>query len=1194
MSVNERLEDLLLRWEELREQGQSITPEELCRECPELLVELRRRIEALQSLNPALASASSEPTGADATEMAHTIVEDSGSALRRARTVPGYEILSELGRGGMGVVYKARQKSLNRIVALKMILAGAHAGNQQRERFRGEAEAAAHLQHPNIVQVYEVGEHERCPYISLEYIDGHSLHDIVGNNPPPPLQAAALIEKLAHAVQYAHQRGIIHRDLKPSNILLTRDGTPKITDFGLAKRLEGGTVNTQTGDILGTPSYMAPEQAAGNSKAIGVGTDIFSLGTILYEMLTGRPPFEGNSAFDTVYLVMTAEPTRPTRLNPRVPSDLETICLKCLEKTPAKRYSSAGALADDLARFQRGEPITARPVGWLERGVKWVRRRPAVAALLALLFASLIALLIGGWVSAISLYQSNQELHAERRKHADLVRFNGTHYLQEGDLFASLIWFARALNLETDESHREAHRLRIAAVLRECPRLSQMWFHGDSVNDVVFSPDGRWVLTASSDRTAHVWNADSGTARFETPLQHEAIIFRAAFSPDGSRIVTASDDATARIWDAATGRLIAPLLGHKDSVRDARFSPDGSRVVTASDDKTAQLWDAATGKKLLDKPLAHDKPVVHVSFHPDGKRILTASEDGTARIWQLEHNSAKAMVQFRHKAAITDACFDPEGKRVATASADATAQIWDAVSGKVLITQRRHHGPVLAVAFRPDGLELATAGIDLKAWVLDAQTGLSVLPPLQHNSGVGYVTFSADGKHLLTSSDDNTARVWDDATGRPLTPPIRHSGTVFRSSFSPDGRRIATASRDTTARVYGLEPATPPAPPLQHGKPLWQASFDPTGEKVLTANTDTARIWDSRTGKQLIELNGHKGSVFHAHYSNDGRRIVTASADATARVWDAATGGTVAILVGHTDSVSTAVFSPDDRLVLTASADATARIWDAATGQNILALGGRESRHRKEILDASFSPDGRTVATASADYTARLWDSAHGELMGNILRHKRPVVRVAFSPDGRRLATASLDQTAQLWDATTGEPLLDAALQHPGPVRDISFSPDGLAVLTACEDNTARIWSAESGEPLLPPLQHNGSVTMARFSRDGKWIVTASDYNSGRVWDAATGEPLTPALKHRDWGRITYAEFNSASDRVVTASEDGTALVTELNSKDLPAGNLEPFAELLGGYRIGADAGSRVPLEARALKELWDSLHKQH
>jgi WD40 repeat protein/predicted Ser/Thr protein kinase len=1198
MSVDERLGELLLRWEELKERGQPVAPEELCRDCPELLEELRRRIQELQSLKPALAAADSSRTGTDTTQPAHTIVEDSGSALRRARAVPGYEILGELGRGGMGVVYKARQKSLDRVVALKMILAGAHAGKPQRERFRGEAEAAAQLQHPNIVHVYEIGEHERCPYFSLEFVDGRSLNAILSENPPlPPIEAAALVEHLAQAVHYAHQRGIVHRDLKPSNILLTHEGTPKITDFGLAKRLEGGTSNTRTGDILGTPSYMAPEQAAGKSREIGACTDIYSLGAILYEVLTGWPPFEGSSAFDTVYMVITAEPVRPSQRNARVPPDLETICLKCLEKDPTKRYPNARALAEDLRRFQKGEPIEARPVGWLERGVKWVRRRPAVSALLALLFVSVLALLIGGWASAIQLYHGNLELQSARKKqHADLVHLNvtnGTHYLEEEDLFASLIWFARALKLEDNEARIEAHRLRIAAVLRECPRLSQLWVHEDSVRDVSFSPDGRWVLSASSDGTARVWDAAGGKARFDPPLQHESYIFRASYSPDGGRIVTASADETARIWDAATGQPIALLRGHKGTVRDANFSPDGNQVVTGGEDKTARLWDAVTGKQLR-PPLLHDGAVIHASFHPDGKHLLTASADGSARIWQIGADSVKEVARMRHNAAITCACFDRAGKLVATASEDATARIWDAANGKPITAPLRHYGPVLYVSFRPDGLQLATAATALRAWVWDTKTGLVALPPLRHESAVCCVVFSPDGKRLLTASDDNTACVWDGTSGRPLTAPIQHNGTVVRAIFNPDGQHIVTGDKDTTVRVYDLTTATPPVPPLAHGQPLRQAVFSPDGSQVLTAGTDTARIWDAKSGKQLIELRGHKGPVVHARYSEDGSRIVTASGDATARVWDAATGKTIATLEGHKDAVTTAVFSPDGQRLLTASADATARIWDAATGRTLVELGSGEDHHQKEILDAVFSPDGSRVATASLDFTARIWDAASGRPIGKIIHHRRRVVRVAFSPDGRRLATASFDQTARIWDAATGEALLKEPLQHPGPVRDISFSPDGQAVLTTAEDNTARVWDVTSGKSLLPPLRHNGTVTMGRFSQDGKWIVTASDDNTGRVWDAATGEPLTPALKHRGWGRITYVAFNPSADRVVTASEDGTAQIRELDSKNLPEGDLERFAELLGGNSIGEDAGSRVPLEAWELRQLWNEVRKQH
>jgi serine/threonine protein kinase len=296
---------------------------------------------------------------------------------------PGYEILGELGRGGMGVVYKARQVGLNRIVALKMILAGGHAGAEERQRFLAEAEAIAAIKHPGIVQIHDFGTHEELPFFALEFCDGGSLAARLNGTPLPPREAARLVEQLARAMQAAHERGIIHRDLKPANVLLGEDGEPRITDFGLARRTEGGSGLTQTGAIMGTPSYMAPEQAEGK-KDIGPAADVYALGAILYECLTGRPPFRAATTFDTILQVIADEPVPPSQLNAKAPRDLETICLKCLRKEPARRYRSAAALADDLTRWQRGEPIHARPVGRLERLTKWARRRPAVASLLTL------------------------------------------------------------------------------------------------------------------------------------------------------------------------------------------------------------------------------------------------------------------------------------------------------------------------------------------------------------------------------------------------------------------------------------------------------------------------------------------------------------------------------------------------------------------------------------------------------------------------------------------------------------------------------------------------------------------------------------------------------------------------------------------------------------------------------------------
>ncbi len=362
--------------EEMLDSGR--TPEDVCRDCPELLPEVRRRWKAFRLVDGSLAALFPDP---ETPPRADAIVAVPRPA--ELPQVPGYRVEALLGRGGMGVVYRAWHLRLNRAVALKMLLAGPCARPEELERFLRESQAIAGLGHPNIVQVYDIGDVEGRPYFTMELVEGGNLADQIRGVPQPAHQAAARVATLAEAIHAAHQSGIVHRDLKPANILLTRDGTPKVTDFGLARRLEGDGGLTLSGVAVGTPSYMAPEQARGKRQAIGPATDVYALGAILYELLTGRPPFHAESATATLQQVLTDEPVSPTRLNPQVPRDLTTICLKCLSKEPHRRYASAAALAEDLRRFLRGEHIAARRAGRLERLARWARRNPAAAALLA-------------------------------------------------------------------------------------------------------------------------------------------------------------------------------------------------------------------------------------------------------------------------------------------------------------------------------------------------------------------------------------------------------------------------------------------------------------------------------------------------------------------------------------------------------------------------------------------------------------------------------------------------------------------------------------------------------------------------------------------------------------------------------------------------------------------------------------------
>jgi WD40 repeat protein len=1120
-------------------------------------------------------------------------------------SVSRFQVRKKLGAGAFGIVYRAYDPQLDRDVALKVAKPQALLTNESVRGFLREARAAANLCHPHIVPVFDSGmDGDQC-FIASAFIPGRTLAHAVAAARDKPLDVrrmAHVVRQLAEALAYAHKMGVVHRDVKPANVLLDEQGEPMLADFGLARREDGqALVSQDAAQIVGTPAFMAPEQAEGKALA---ASDQYSLGVVMYELLTGRLPFDGG-IIEQIDQHRTKDPAPLRTVNPALPRDLETICLKSLEKDPARRYANCQALADDVRRWLEGEPIQARTVRWPERAIKWARKRPAVTALLAVTVVTTHTMLIGGWIAYGRAIRDKHDLEraqadvtrvtAERHR-ADieaLVRLNvinGTHHLNEGDLYGSLIWFTRALKLDDDTSSesRRAHHVRIATVLRECPRLAQFWRHQNRVTDVKVSPDGRWVVTSSNDNTARVWSIDTGMLRYPA-LKHEHHVTRVSWSPDGLRIVTASADKTAKVWDAFTGQELLTLRGHSQPLRDVDFSPDSRKVVTASDDHTARVWDVVSGRELHVLG-GHAKAVVRASFRWDGKRILTASADHTVRIWDTKTGEGFLTLKG-HADALTDACFSHDGRLVVTASKDETARIWNARTGELRTDEPLHHnGWVHHVVFSPDDSQVATASADLTARVWNVATGRMHVPALRHNSSVDCVIFSPDGSELVTASDDNTARIWDDATGRPLSPPLTHNSTVSRVCFSPDGSRIVTAAEDATARLYERKLARPP---LKHQGSVNHVTFSPDGRSVATASSDNmARVWDARSSKLLVMLDGHRQAVIQAHFDSTGRRIVTASIDRTAKIWDAATGKLLVTLEGHKGPVNTARFSPDGSQVVTSSDDGTARIWNVSQGVAVYELIGSAGLQAEHIHDAVFSPDGDRVATASSNRTAQIWNAATGQPTGKSMHHEYRIIRVAFSPDGRQLVTASHDRTARLWDAFTGES--QRMLQHAGVVRDAEFSPSGSWVVTGSDDNTARVWSTTTGQAVLPPLRHNGGVTRARFSHDENRVVTTSYDNTARVWDTRTGLPLTPALTHGDWGQITGAAFSPSGDLVVTASEDGTAQVWDLGSENLPTEDLDQLAELLGGSRVSADGASLVPLTAEVLEAHWLKLRKRH
>lgn len=975
---------------------------------------------------------SSKPTRV-ASESVPDSPRHSGSLLASTELelpdIKGYSIIRELGRGGMGVVYLADQEGLDRFVALKMIIPREDSGPEDLIRFKQEAAALSRMQHPNLVYVYEVGEHAGQPFIALEFVDGGDLDDKLAGKPQPPFEAAKLAETLARAMHAAHQKGIVHRDLKPGNVLLTSEGTPKITDFGLVRRQDsGGKPQTQTGIIMGTPNYMAPEQASGSNELIGPKTDVYALGAMLYEFLTGRPPFMADDGWDTILQVVSDEPVPPSHLNHKVPWDLETICLKCLEKEPDRRYESAEALAEDLGRFQRNEPIRARPVGPHERLWKWMKRRPAVAALLGTTMAALVGLL---WLSGAYYLQLHKFAEINRRSVVRLSVNSGVQQLDSGDWFGALLWFAEGLDKDSHDPRRSAvHRQRIASVLQDCPQLVQILFHGGPIRFAAFSRDARRVVTASADNTAQVWDLETGQPR-GTPLQHDGIVFQASFSPDDRTVLTASNDGTARVWDAETGQARFQPLPHGKAVSSASFSPNGQRIITTGGTDEALLWNAADGKQVA-RGLRHEGRIVFACFSPDGRWIATGAEDGTAQIWDAMTASRVATV--RHTGSITYIAFNPGDRTdtLATTSTDGTARLWKVPAGEPLTPPLTHGETVNSAVFSPSGAQILTTSSDDTAKLWDARTGQLLVPPLRHGSDVRpYASFSPDGRWIATGSDDNTARVWSTATGAPALTRLVHNGTVWGTAFSPDGLLLATASDDRTVRIWNLASlekvhAMPPAAPSPSAKQLsTPVSFSgPASPGLRGVRLEGNRVEGTNpvSGAAFQLTLQHADvkepaslRVLYADISPDGRSLVTIHEDQTVCVWDARTGEPKTPLLRHTGVVtSSRVSARGDRLVTT-STDNTARLWSIPGGRSVTP----PLRHRGTVRDAAFSPDGGKIVTASQDHTARVWDAFTGEPITPAIVHPHSVEAALFSSDGNRVTTRAADGSERNWTLAT-------------------------------------------------------------------------------------------------------------------------------------------------------------------------------
>jgi WD40 repeat protein/serine/threonine protein kinase len=1000
----------------------------------------------------------------------------------RGQVSGDFEILEKIGEGGMGVVYKARQLSLNRIVALKVLARGRVDDELMVARFKREVATLASCDHPNIVKILDSGFEKGEYFYAMEYIDGVTLSELynrlrnlssgdgaLSGEAWPRIrdellvpdrgprrethltgrgyyEAVAIIGRdVASTLHHIHEMGIIHRDVKPSNVMITRSGRVVLMDFGLAKGSSDLTM-TVADHALGTVRYASPEQLQPRKLTVDHRTDIYSLGCSLYEMAGLQPIFEVETEIELISKLIYEEPRPLQKLNRDVPEDLAIVIGKAMMKRAEDRYTDIGEMAEDLGAFLEGRSISARPPSLTTVIIGTVRRHKeatftAVAAILLLVLGTawgIYRLAQEKDIAQLALMQANSNLMMAYAK-------EGSYYLDLKRPMEASFSFYRALRLQDGP----AIRAGLLQALNQSPALAApLPGHDSAVQALALTHSGQIMATGAADGRIKLWNL-SKRREIATFSAHPRAILALAISADGSTMASASADRSVKVWNLERQQVVASF-DEPHGAASVALSPDGALLAVGGEDGSIRLleWASSQPAGTLE---GHVGLVQALVFTPDGRTLISGSADSSIKLWDTAERVETAT--FEQSGRVLSLSLSADGQSLAAASPDGRVRLWSLSDQRLSATLRSGATDTACVALRPDGRELAYCGPGNSVWLWDVFDQSERARISGHTYPVRALAYSPGGDLLVTAGDDQVPKLWDLRPRRGVTTLAGHTGFVYTVAVSPDGKTLASGGADTMLKLWNVASGESFAA-FEHSDDVFAVAFSPDGRMVASGSGDgSIRLWDILERKQAAMLEGHDDLVLTVAFSPDGRTLASGSEDGSMRLWNVRTGEGAGALGGHRLGVNSVAFTPDGKTLVSGGDDQTIKLWDVESLREIDTLAG----HTGFVYAIAVRPDGKMLASVSSDLVTKLWDLEQKQEIGTLTGHGDLVWAVAFSPDNRTLATGSYDQTMKLWDLESRREISTLS-GHAGQVSALAFSPDGRSLISGSHDTSIRLW----------------------------------------------------------------------------------------------------------------------------------------